>query len=66
LRERAEILKRWKVENKSVLDIAAGLFAAIAASGFTLHRQSKIPIDAIVKRFAEGLSIRDTWGFPES
>ncbi len=32
--ERAEILKRWKVENKTVLDIGAGPLAAIAARDF--------------------------------
>jgi ubiquinone/menaquinone biosynthesis C-methylase UbiE len=32
--ERAEILKRWKVENKSVLDIGAGPLAVIAARDF--------------------------------
>ena len=32
--ERAEILKRWQVENKSVLDIGAGPLATIAARDF--------------------------------
>ena len=32
--ERAEILKRWKVENKTVLDIGAGPLATIAARDF--------------------------------
>ena len=32
--ERAEILKRWKVENKTVLDIGAGPLAVIAARDF--------------------------------
>jgi ubiquinone/menaquinone biosynthesis C-methylase UbiE len=32
--ERAEILKRWKVEDKTVLDIGAGPLAAIAARDF--------------------------------
>jgi ubiquinone/menaquinone biosynthesis C-methylase UbiE len=32
--ERAEILKRWAVENKSVLDIGAGPLAVIAARDF--------------------------------
>jgi ubiquinone/menaquinone biosynthesis C-methylase UbiE len=32
--ERSEILKRWKVENKSVLDIGAGPLAVIAARDF--------------------------------
>nr|CBH38330.1 hypothetical protein, methyltransferase domain family [uncultured archaeon] len=32
--ERAEILKRWQVENKTVLDIGAGPLATIAARDF--------------------------------
>ena len=32
--ERAEILKRWKVEDKTVLDIGAGPLATIAARDF--------------------------------
>ena len=50
--ERAEILKRWKVENKNVLDIGAGPLATIAARDFNC-KVTNIDISEYVLREAQ-------------